>query len=238
MEEANQDGMQSVCIQRVVSTVSAKTIETAAIDALQRAGYKPDSVSLQLLDYPQTPFPDGNLSFSLRDLQPGGHYEAREELLWRGKYVYDGGRILPFWVRVRLLLTEGAPITSRRSGGVAGMLKQDLEHKNAAPARQRKVAERLGEAVVVGRVSKPFAWTGRPEPWQNLMQVESVRRGQRVRVITLADGVRLESSGNAVSSGSDGEVVAVENPKSHKKFQAIVAGAGVVVVGTENKHAH
>ena len=206
-------GIPPVCVQQISSPVSRWVIEAALLKALQDAGYQEGAESLRLLAHPQTPFPEGTIVFSVRDLPHRGSSTSQDQFLWKGTYACADGSRLPFWVRVRLHLKSGADKLSPEFRGLPG------RDQSSRPLwTERSVAARTQGAIL------------------DKTPAEIVRKGQRVRVITLAAGIRLESPGRAVSSGGEGEVVTVENTTSHKRFPAVVWGAGVVMAGMENQH--
>ena len=66
---------------------------------------------------------------------------------------------------------------------------------------------------------------------ENLVRPNDVNRGDTVEVDVHFGAAHLSFSGHAESSGHVGDTVSVRNPESNKMFQAVIAGAGRVVVG-------
>ncbi|MBF0262493.1 MAG: flagellar basal body P-ring formation protein FlgA [Magnetococcales bacterium] len=60
--------------------------------------------------------------------------------------------------------------------------------------------------------------------WFSSPQV--VARGERVRVVAVSGALRIESTAVAKNPGRVGEIVSMENPDSHKRFDARITGPG------------
>lgn len=59
-----------------------------------------------------------------------------------------------------------------------------------------------------------------------------VAKGSTVTLVFEAPGMRLTSSGRAMTEGGDGDTIAVLNPASYRQIQAIVTGPGTARVGS------
>ncbi|GAB0056858.1 hypothetical protein SIID45300_01173 [Candidatus Magnetaquicoccaceae bacterium FCR-1] len=53
-----------------------------------------------------------------------------------------------------------------------------------------------------------------------------VARGERVRVVAVSGALRIESTAVAKNGGRVGEIVSMENPDSHRRFDARITGPG------------
>ncbi|MBF0417401.1 MAG: flagellar basal body P-ring formation protein FlgA [Magnetococcales bacterium] len=53
-----------------------------------------------------------------------------------------------------------------------------------------------------------------------------VARGERVRVVAISGALRIESTAVAKNGGRLGEIVSLENPESHRRFDARITGPG------------
>jgi flagellar basal body P-ring formation protein FlgA len=59
-------------------------------------------------------------------------------------------------------------------------------------------------------------------------QPQLVRRGEKVKIVAMRDGISAAMSGEALEKGGEGEVIRVKNLSSGKTIQAKVIEAGVV----------
>jgi flagella basal body P-ring formation protein FlgA len=71
---------------------------------------------------------------------------------------------------------------------------------------------------------------GEPIPLAQLGRGKEVRAGDTVMVDVKAGGVRLAMEAKAEGSGAAGDVIAVRNPETRRRFQARVEARGRVSV--------
>ncbi|MBF0627908.1 MAG: flagellar basal body P-ring formation protein FlgA [Magnetococcales bacterium] len=79
---------------------------------------------------------------------------------------------------------------------------------------------------VVGQSASRQLQANRPlqSDWFSAPQV--VARGERVQVVASRGALQIESTAIAKSAGRVGETITMENPASHKKFDARITGPG------------
>ncbi|MGH9664535.1 MAG: flagellar basal body P-ring formation chaperone FlgA, partial [Bryobacteraceae bacterium] len=65
-----------------------------------------------------------------------------------------------------------------------------------------------------------------------LKNPDEIERGDAVSVKVLSGGAQLRFEARAESSGGRGEIIAVQNPVSGKKFEAVVQRKGKVLVNS------
>ncbi|MGP8248272.1 MAG: flagellar basal body P-ring formation chaperone FlgA [Bryobacteraceae bacterium] len=193
------------------------------LDAMQRS--LPEA-RVELLDYSRQPAPEGPFHFDPRTLR-GSPAVA----IWPGWVEYAANRRFTMWAKVKLNLKM------RRVVAVANLLP-------GRPIPAAAVTETLVDALpsgvpylasataAIGRWPRVAVPAGVAVRADQLEPARPVMCGQTVTVEVVAEGARLELEAQAEAAGDIGDVVAVCNPSSHKRFLARVMGPGKVSVAT------
>ena len=208
-----------ICVTRKTIAVDPARL----LDALRQS--LPEA-RVELLDYSRQPVPEGPFHFDPRALR-GSPTAA----VWPGWVEFAVNRRFAVWAKVRLNrkvrrvlavadLAPGRPIPA---AAVTEMLVDALP--SALPYSESATA-------VIGRWPRVAIPAGGAIRADQLEPDRPVMRGQTVMVEVTADGARLEFEAQAEVAGANGDIVAVRNPSSHKRFLARVVGPGRVLVTT------
>ncbi len=204
-----------ICVERR----SAPLDPARLLDAMRRAL---PQARIEILDISRQAAPEGEMDFprsGLRETPAGG--------FWRGCVRYGGGKRFAIWARVRVRAEEPRVIAAEElKAGLrieARQLKVDVrEVFPAAPgfaASAEEVAGRIPRRGIEKGTSIRTAWLDPPR---------DVRRGEVVRVVSVAGAARIEAEAVAQASGSAGDVIPLENPVSKRRFRGRVEGKGRV----------
>jgi len=208
---------QEICFERPVAPPDPSRLA----EAMQRS--LPDA-QIRILDYGRMAAPQGELVFPLSGLRRAG-----ADGFWSGFVRYGGGRRFPLWARVRVSVTEARVLAGEDLPAgreiAAGRLR--LEKRAVFPA-ERIFATSL--ELVAGRAARVPIPAGAAIRLDWLAPAQDVVRGDRVRVEVESGGACLKFEAIAEGSGSVGQVIAVTNPASKRRFPARVAGKGRVIV--------
>lgn len=199
------------------------------MEAMRRSLNRPEA-SIEIVEHSRQPTPRGEVEFPLSGLMRPHLPDASAPVLWRGHVRYGGDRLFRIWARVRVSvplrrvvavedLPQGVPIAEKQVR---------LETSSGFPGGG-PVLTSLEEAV--GHVLRRPVRAGSPLGANLLQSPEAVSRGDLVRVEVLSGGARIVFEGRAMSGGSAGDQILVQNPASRKTFPAKVKAAGRVVAG-------
>lgn len=96
----------SVCVERAVRSISREEMHDALVAALG----VPDA-ELELLEFSEQPAPAGRLEFQRATLAKPSS-EADAPVIWRGRLLYDGGRSVMVWAKVRITVDRTVLVAS------------------------------------------------------------------------------------------------------------------------------
>jgi flagella basal body P-ring formation protein FlgA len=210
---------REICVTRKTIPVDPARL----VDAMERS--LPEA-HIELLDYSRQAVPEGQFHFDPRALR-GSPTAA----IWPGWVEFAAHRRFTVWAKVKLNLK------ARRVLAV-----DDLVPGRPIPAAA--IAETLVDALpsalpysesataVIGRWPRVAIPAGGAVRADQLEPARPVMRGQTVTVEVTAEGARLEFEAQAEAAGDTGDVVAMRNPSSRRRFLARVVGPGKVLVTT------
>ena len=211
---------REVCVTRPVTAIPPGRM----LEAMQK---ELPGAHIEIVDSSRTPAPAGDLVFPLVGLRqtPSGGY-------WNGYVNYAGRQRFTLWARVKVLVS--APRVTAAQPLAAGVpvdsAQLRIETREEIPVRG--FASSVDE--IVGRVPRRSIAIGtvlRPE-WFDA--AKAVLRGDAVQVEVTQGAAYLKLEGIAEASGVIGETIPVQNPTSHQRFPARIAGRGKVVAGIGN----
>jgi flagella basal body P-ring formation protein FlgA len=183
----------------------------------------PDA-KIEILEYSKQPAPEGEMAFRQSGLRSNGSGS-----IWYGVIRYAPNREFTIWAKVNVTVRQprvialsdllpGKPISN-------GQIK--FEISDVFPSQQ-PMAERVED--VAGRYPRAIIRAGAPVRSDALEPPKDVRQGESVSVDVISGAMRLQFTGSAESSGTIGDTITVQNPTSHKKFQAKIEAKGRVSV--------
>jgi flagella basal body P-ring formation protein FlgA len=200
---------REMCVTRPVAL-----LDPARILAAMRAQLP--GAEIELLDFSRWPAPEGTLEFS--PAGPRGEH-------WTGAVQYGGGRRFAVWARVRVRLSAPRPVAAHDLRAGQRLASSDFRLETGAsstdvhpPSIAELSGRRLRRTVRAGTAVRA-EWTDTPP---------DVARGETVAVAVRYGAAVVAFEGQAQGSGNAGQIVAVLNPQTHKRFHAHVDGPGRV----------
>lgn len=140
-----------------------------------------------------------------------------DQVLKRGVVTLQVEVEAPVWVTTRDLAR----------GTVIG--ESDLEHVKRDEGKLRGAAI-LDASQAVGRRARRLIRAGQPIRAHWVEEVPAVERGDRVRLLFVSGGLRIESSGTVRQDGNVGDVVRVRSETSKRELSGVVKSDGAVHV--------
>lgn len=206
-------GARDVCFVRPVAPLDPARVLESMQARLPEA-------RVEIVEVSRLPVPEGALDFPLSGLRPG---------YWYGTVTYGGGRRFAVWARVRIQvrvkrIVAAADLLPGRPVGI-NQLREETHDEFPEP---EKTGCSIGD--LVGRSPRRTIREGMVIRCEWLHAPRLVQRGEMVTVEVQSGRARLESSGVAEGSGSLGDIIAVQNPDSKRRFRARVEARGRVSV--------
>ncbi len=227
---ARQQGLEaestlpSVCVQRAVQSLEGAKLEAALMNALGI----PDA-HLELLGFSNQGVPAGRLEFSIGGLNKPPAGSPQTPVIWRGRLIYDAGRSLAVWAKVRITVQRSTVIAIEHIQAGAVIRREQVKARDAI---EFPFSGAFVDSIsrVVGRVARQNILAGQRISPALLAEPSSVLPGERVHV-QVVDGLALLSlEAVAQSAGSKGDVILMHNPATGKSFRGVVEDKGKVVV--------
>lgn len=209
------ESARDVCFERASAPVAAERMLAAMRERLPEAHIK-------ILETSRAAAPAGEIEFPLSGLR--GDY-------WYGRITYGAGHRFVIWARVAVTRTvkRAVALADLLPGKPIDAAQLKVEIREEAPVQGAQPdASSSGEfAGCIPRRRIPAGTVVRKE-WLDPPQV--VQRGQLVKIEVVVGAARLAAEGVAEASGALGQVIAVRNPDSQRRFRARVEAAGRVSV--------
>jgi flagella basal body P-ring formation protein FlgA len=227
------DPIPSVCIERIVRSLSMEEVRAALLAALDIPARS--EVSLEILDFSNKPVPPGRLVFQLAALNNPPGFNPQTPVIWPGRLIYGDQHSLSVWAKIRITLEREVFLATEaiRKGEVirADQITRTLLPQFPWPESPRllsysgsSLSEMIGK---VARRAIPIGQKIVPEALENpkdVMQGETVH----VRVVNGAATIILDAV--AQSSGTRGESIVLHNPFSGKSFRAVIEDRSRAIV--------
>lgn len=211
---------QDVCFEWVRKPLDVQAI----VDAMKRslAGL---NATVDLVEPPSVPVPDGVIDFPLAGLSGS----SAGPVVWRGTLVYAGNKILPLWARVRVSVKQSRVIAAATLKPGQPISAADLRTEEYAGPYQRE-KKYSDPQQVIELMPKVTIAEGTSLSEALLRPVNDVERGDLVQVVVQIENARVEAQGIAEDGGVRGTSVTIRNPKSGRKFRARIESRDRVVV--------
>ena len=211
-------GDSKVCFEWKVRRVTEEAVRAAIIESLHVPGARVDILAIS-----QAPAPDGKLEFPLSGLSISSGVEPGTPVLWRGHVSYAGSRKFAVWTRVRVTasMTRVVAVESLAPAKPVEKNQVKLETYEGFPLHN-DIARDLEE--VIGRVPRRAIRARLPVLRADLAEPFQVQRGERVEVTVISGAAQVELEAVAETSGRQGEMITLTNPRSGKPFRARIEG--------------
>ena len=218
-----EDGITSgLCIERQAKPIPAGDMQAALRDALGIA-----DADVQVIEAYSMPLPAGRLEFRRSGL--GTPVPAGAPVMWRGRLIYDQGRSLAVWAKVKITVPAHQFIaaTAIPSGSLIR-----AEQVKEIEARQFPFLEPAPTAIndITGKVARRSIAAGERIVLRSLQQPKDVAAGELVHVQVLNGPAVLTFDAIAEGGGRTGDSIWVHNPVSGKNFRAVIEEKGRVAV--------
>jgi flagella basal body P-ring formation protein FlgA len=240
--------VSKVCVMRRLSPLSPDKLQ----DALSKAFPAEEaSLSWEIIAFPEGSYPDGTIEFRRSGIAPPPR--GSNELLWRGTLIYEPGRTLPIWVKLRLKHDiECLRTTDRLRRG------QSIEpsHVEAVPCDAMAIfAGALLRSKPTAGIEKSKRYVNRPPEgllasnsgatdwmlatdlpagaWvlqEHLTVVPTLRKGHHVRLVVRSGAVVLTVPAEAEQAGAVGEHIWVRQLRDRKRLRGRVTGPDEILV--------
>ncbi|MEJ7606020.1 MAG: flagellar basal body P-ring formation chaperone FlgA [Bryobacteraceae bacterium] len=214
------DATQAVCFEWHVLALDRDAVHQAMVASLGEG-------QIEIVSLSQYPVPRGTLVFPRQTLPSVAGADGT--VTWKGHVRYAASGKFDIWARVKIAVAQTRVVLKESiSAGLpisSGSLL--LEQYEGLPASGSS-ASSLDE--VVGRVPRKALPAGAIVPLKLLDVANVVARGDLVQVDVSVGLARLRSAGKALTAGSIGSFISVENIESKRTFSARVQGPGKVLV--------
>jgi|HubBroStandDraft_1064217.scaffolds.fasta_scaffold237962_2 flagella basal body P-ring formation protein FlgA len=173
--------------------------------------------------------PAGALSFPISGLLASTLTGPDTAVTWRGEVLYHGSRKFSIWARVKVSATMTRVVATQLilPGQDVAPRQVRIETYDDFPLRN-DIARNLEE--VVGRMSRRAIRTGLPVFRSDLIEPLLVQRGDLVDVAAISGAALLHLPALAETSGRQGDMISLKNPRSGKIFRARIEGKGKALV--------
>jgi flagella basal body P-ring formation protein FlgA len=209
-----------VCFAWPTAALAREALLVAMEKALARR-----NPQIEIVDQTRAPAPPGNIVFPLSGLSA----VSDAPVIWRGYVEYAPGRRFLLWARVLIRVRENHVIANEalHAGDRIRPAQLRSEVYQGPPTRDTPFAS-VAEAA--GMVPRFEIAPGSMLSNRLLEAPKEVERGDTVAVLVETAAARIEAAGVAEQSGARGTMVVVRNPKSGRKFQALVEDRDKVLV--------
>ena len=196
--------------------------ESAVRAAMRDALNLPDA-RVEVLSISHTTVPGGKLEFPLSGLSASSGIDPATPVIWRGRVLFSGHKEFVVWAKVKVAATMTRVIATEALAPGKAIEKNQirLEAYDDFPLHV-DVARDLDE--VIGRTPRRMIRASLPVMRADLAEPFQVQRGEQVAVTVISGAAQVELEAVAQSSGRQGEMITLTNPRSGKQFRARVEG--------------
>ena len=213
------------CFEWKLQAVDESTVRMAMREAL----HAPDA-RVEILAMSKALVPEGGVEFPISGLSASSSIDPATPVIWRGYVSYAKSRRYALWARVRLsaTMTRVVAVTALPPNTPIAAHQVRLETYDDFPL-QNEIARTLPD--VVGKLPRRGIRAGLPVFRTDLSDPFLVERGAVVQVTAISGAAQLElSDAIAQTSGRQGDMISLKNPRSGKIFRARVEGKDRAIV--------
>jgi flagella basal body P-ring formation protein FlgA len=212
------------CFEWKVQPITEEAVRAAIREVL-----KAPEARVEILAMSKAPAPEGKLEFPQSGLSAATNTDPSTPVTWRGYVQYSSPRRFSVWARVRISATMPRVIAVEplAAGKPVAEAQVRLETHTDFPTRNDS-ARRLEE--VIGRIPRRPVRPGLPVLRSDLTEAFEVERGDTVEVTAVSGATQLGLEALAETSGRQGDVISLRNPRSGKLFRARIEGKGRAIV--------
>jgi flagella basal body P-ring formation protein FlgA len=205
-------------------------LDRVRMEAVMKKALAIGEAHIEILETTSGDVPKGLIEFTREGLGVPASPDQPTGEMWRGNILYGNGQRFPLWAKVRVTVpsTRLVAVEPLRPDSVIRPEQVHLEIVDRFP--QSGIGD-LTPELVAGMAPVHSISAGAEIRRENLVRPNDVNRGDTVLVDVRFGAAHLSFSGHAESGGHVGDTVSIRNPESNKMFQAVIAGAGRVIVG-------
>jgi flagella basal body P-ring formation protein FlgA len=206
------------CFEWSLQPLTDDVVRAAIRDSLQLADARIDVLAIS-----RTQAPAGKVNFPISGLLASTLTGPDTAVTWRGEVLYHGSRKFSIWARVKVSATMTRVVATQLilPGQNVAPQQVRIETYDDFPLRN-DIARNLEE--VVGRMSRRAIRTGLPVFRSDLIEPLLVERGDLVDVTAISGATSLHLPALAETSGRQGDMISLKNPRSGKVFRARIEG--------------
>jgi len=201
---------------------SRQPLTESAVRAAIRETLNMPRARVDVLAISRATIPEGRLEFPLSGLS-APNTDAATPVIWRGRVLFSGHKEFAVWARVRVAatMTRVIAVESLSPGKAIEKNQIRLESYDDFPLHV-DVARDLDE--VIGRTPRRLVRASLPVMRADLAEPFQVQRGEQVDVTVISGAAQVELEAVAQTSGRQGDMITLTNPRSGKQFRARVEG--------------
>jgi flagella basal body P-ring formation protein FlgA len=217
-------GGTEACFEWSLQPLTEDMVRAAIRDSLRSPDIRVDVLSIS-----GTQTPAGKVSFPISGLLASTITGPETPVTWRGEVLYHGSRKFSVWARVKVSATMTRVVATQLilPGQTVAPDAVRVETYDDFPLRN-DIARNLEE--VIGRVPRRAIRTGLPVFRSDLIEPFQVQRGDLVDVTAISGAAQLHMPAVAETSGRQGDLISLKNPRSGKSFRARVEGKDKALV--------
>ena len=202
-----------------------------AVRAAMRETLESPDARVTILAMSKAQIPEGKLVFPLSGIAASTNVDPTTPVTWRGQVLYHSAHTITIWARVRIGATMTRVVAKELilPGKPVNASQVRLETLEDFPLRDN-FARNLDE--VVGRMPLHAIRPESPILRVDLREPFQVQRGEDVRVTAVSGAAQLTLEAVAETSGQQGDLITLKNPRTGKSFRARVDGKGQALVIT------
>jgi flagella basal body P-ring formation protein FlgA len=212
------------CFEGKVQPITEEAVREAIREAL-----KAPEARVEILAMSKAPAPEGKLAFPQSGLSAATNTDPSTPVTWKGYVQYGSPRRFSVWARVRVSATMPRVIAVEPLAAGKPVAEAQVRLETHADFPLRNDAARSLEEVI-GRVPRRPVRAGLPVLRSDLTEAFEVERGDSVEVTAVSGATQLELEALAETSGRQGDVISLRNPRSGKLFRARIEGKGRAIV--------
>lgn len=212
------------CFEWKVQPITEEAVRAAIREALQAP-----EARVEILAMSKAPAPEGKLAFPQSGLSAATNTDPSTPVTWRGYVQYGSPRRFSVWARVRVSATMPRVIAVEPLAAGKRVAEAQVRLEMHADFPLRNDAARSLEEVI-GRIPRRPVRAGLPVLRSDLTEAFEVDRGDTVEVTAVSGATQLELEALAETSGRQGDVISLRNPRSGKLFRARIEGKGRAIV--------
>jgi flagella basal body P-ring formation protein FlgA len=212
------DAHAEACFEWSTQALTEDVVRAAIRDSLQL----PDA-HVDVLAISGNQAPTGKVRFPISGLLASTLTGPDTPVTWRGEVLYQGSRKFSVWARLKVSATTTRVVATQLilPGETVAPDAVRIETYDDFPLRN-DIARNLEE--VVGRMPRRAIRMGLPVFRSDLIEPFQVQRGDLVDVTAISGATQLHLAAVAETSGRQGDIISLKNPRSGKFFRARIEG--------------